>query len=311
MAGRPLLLALLLLAAASPAGAQQAAVCDLVAAVNPPRQEHAPGEGRAYQFTATNEGTLAGDVEVVLEGVTEGWTATVTPTAFDALQPGASGNAEVLVAAPAAGGAGQAQVTLTATLRCATPAGQLPVPGAPQEDRDSQVLTPTLAAATGGAAPARPGLDGSALLLLAGLAVVALGGAGAAYALRPRRLVVRAEAPRRAMPPGGGASFPVLLENRGAQDVQATVRVLGLPAGWKVLAPPAEVALRPGAAQTLQVLVRSPPDARPGDSADVQVELLERGSGRLHRVDLRADVEGPGGERPDVVVRDEATLGER
>lgn len=297
-------LLLLLLVPLVPPAAAQVDSCEMTASVNPPRQQHAPGQALTYTFTVVVGQGLGGDVAVVVESVTPGWSATVAPATFNDLPTGGEATAEVLVTAPGADGARQAQVTITATLTC-DPGVPLPVP--PQTHTESQVLSPALQLpAPTGPAPAG-GLDGSALLALGGLAVLGIAGA-AALLLRPKGLVVKVPEPERAMPPGGGASFPVQVENRAKDPIAAAVRVLGLPPAWKLIAPPTEVNLKPGASTTLQVLVRSPPEAKPGDAADLQVQLIERGSGRLRQVDLVARVGSDAGDRPDILVRDEKTL---
>lgn len=303
-----LLLAALLLAAA-PAAAQ--AACDVVTAVNPARLAHEPGQALRYNFSVlVPQGSQGGDVAIVVEGATPGWAATVAPATFDGLTAGQNRTAEVLVTAPPEGNPGaQAQVTITATLTCQATAGlPLPLvpPTPPATATESQVLSPILAAPV---APARPAEDGNGLtILLLGIGIIVLAATGAAVALRPKGLVVRVPEPSRDIPPGGGASFGLQVENRGREGVEAAVRILGLPAGWKVISPPADLRLAPGATSTLRILLRSPPDAAPGDAADVRVELLERGSGRLRHVDLHGRVQGPATERPEVVVRDERTL---
>jgi uncharacterized membrane protein len=306
-----LVLALALAAAAlpllaAPASAQGA--CDVALAVSPARLEHQPGEGLRYNVTATvAQGSFGGDVAFAIEGVTPGWNATVAPATFNDVPAGGSAAAEVLVLAPAAEGPRQAQVSVRATLTCGS---GVPVLGVPApSDTAAQVLAPVLAPAAtadGGAAPARPGddgaLGGAGLLLLAAAVLVVGAGVGAALLLRPKGLVVRAADARREMAPGAGASFAVAAENRGRDPVEAAVRILGLPEGWRAISPPGSITLAPGAATTLQVLLRSPPDAAPGDVADVQVQFVERGSGRIRQVDLEARIAGA--EHPDVVVRD-------
>lgn len=308
---RLLLLAAALVLAALPAAAQ-GDTCAMTAAVNPPRLQHQPSQGLRYNFTvAVDQASQGGDVAIVVESVTEGWDATVAPGAFPGLAPGQQATAEVLVVAPPATGARQAQVTITATLTCAM-ALPLPLPLPPQTATQSQVLSPAMVvpAPAGPGDGGAPGADSTALLVVGGLGVIAIAGA-ATVLLRPRGLVVRVPEPRRDLPPGGGASFPIAVENRGKDAVEVVVRVLGVPPTWKLLAPPAHLALKPGAATTLQVLVRSPADARPGDAADIHVQFLERRSGRLRQVDVTARVAGGAAERPDVVVRDERALDPR
>lgn len=305
MPRRLLLVAALLLLV--PPAAAQVDTCDMTASVNPPRLQHAPGEALVYNFTVALGQAGGGDVEVVVEAVTPGWTATVAPASFPGLAAGDQATAEVLVNAPGADGTRQAQVTITATLTCPAGGGLIPIPAPPQTHVESQVLSPAMVlTAAGGPAPTGPGLDGSALLVLGGLAVIGIAGA-AAVLLRPKGLVVKVPEPERTMPPGGGASFPVQVENRAADPIEAVVRVLGVPDTWRLIAPPTEVSLKPGASTTVQVLVRSPADARPGETAGLQVQLIERGSGRLRQVDLVARIAGAE-ERPDVVVRDEREL---
>lgn len=300
------LLAAAALALAAPAGAQQTSPCPVRASVNPAAQEHRPGETLAYAFTVVNEGLVAADVAVNVSQATPGWNASLDRDRFT-LAGGAEQTVTVQVTAPTGEGPRQASVTVAADVQCAAP----PPVGGSFRSSTSQVLSPSLAPP---AAPVTPpgGGPGLGLLAVAGLVVLVAAVGGAVLLARPKGLVVRAPEPRRDVPPGGGASFAVQVQNRSRQQVQAGVKVVGLPEGWRVVAPPAEVTLAPGASQTIQVLLRSPASAEPGDAAEAEVQLLERGTDKLRSVALQAFVVGPGGEgeRPDVVVRDEAGLEE-
>lgn len=303
---------LLALGAAAPS-AQAQELCALAEpALNPAAQEHEPGETLRYALTVEATGIVGGEAQLAVEQVSPGWNATLPRPRFP-LEPGQPETVEVLVQAPPEGGARQASVSIGVALECRTAAGA-PAGTA----RDTAVLSPSLAAPAPPGAPAPEGSPALAGLALLVLAVAAAG--GAALLLRRPGVALRAPEPRRDVAPGGGASFPLVLANRGGAPLRVEVRVgeprlgAGAAQGWRVVAPPREASLGPREEKTLQVLLRSPGDAKPGDRAEVEVEA-HAPSRRPARARLQAFVaaEGRGAEeeRPEVLIRDEASQGRR
>jgi hypothetical protein len=297
-----LALPLAVLAAAPLAEAQGG--CTLVLAFNPAGQEQQPGEARTYNVTL-DAGATGGTVNLQIVQVSPGWNAsfqaggaTTSATMAPAAAGGTPTSVGLVVRAPSSAEGRVGQVTVTGTLSCGPVAG-VPLAGT---DTKSATLSPTLAAPP--PSPTHGESPSITPVLFVIAAALLLAGAGAAiYVVRPHGLAVRAPEPRREMPPGGGASFPIHVANRSKERIAAQVRFVGVPEGWKIVSPPGDLALDPGRDTTLQVLLRAPPDAAPGSSAEIEVELLEHGSGRLRRVGIEGAIAGP--ERPDVVVRDE------
>jgi hypothetical protein len=315
VSSRPLValagLSLLLILAPMVEG-QVPAPCALQLAALQPGVPQQPGTTARYEVSATAP-NLGGQVTFTV-AATGGWTATVDPAQATVAGQGGEARTTVAVSAPSSGGTAAPTVTVQGTLTCASP-----VPGVPvgQPATAEATLNPTLAAPPSNLGPGA-GLGGTTLLLAGGVAVIALCG-GAVLALRPRALSIAAEEPKRDIPPGGGASFPITVTNRTKQQLTATLDVGELPVGWRLVAPPREVRLEPGTSETLQLLVRSPDAARPGDAALFEVRARAGAERKPAAVMLQAFVVGENSEgdsedepmtggRPDVIVRDEKTL---
>lgn len=288
------LAALLLLALAPTALAQLPQACTLTTAVNPQGQTHQPGQRLTYDFTAS-AGNVGGDVTFRVRSVTSGWNATLSRQSAP-VAAGGSASVQVLVAAPL-NGTSPASVELEATFTCAL------APGAtlPGSVTGTETLTPTLAAPS---APAEPApFPSGALLVVGGLGVLGFAGVVALVSRAP--VTLRAPEPRRDVPPGGGASFAVELRNRTRGPLAVELQLGELPEGWRVISPPTGARLEGGATQTVQLLVKSPAGAAPGQAAEVEVRARAKGTQRVAHTVLQAFVVGPHGERPDVIVRDE------
>jgi len=313
---RPLLLALLLAAMAAslltPPGASQVPLpaCTFQTSVLPPTLEHQPGEALHYNFTASAPQTsLGGTVTVTVQQATEGWTATVEPSSFN-VAAGGQETADVLVTAPLSGPR-QAQVALQASMQCA---------GGAFATTQSQTLTPTLAAASTPPTGGSPAAGGDVALWAVGIVLLLILVVAALLLTRRRSAPLQLTTPsaRREVAAGGGASFTLEALNRGQEVVVAVLEVSD-PQGtgaesWSVIPPPSELTLEPGAARSLQVLLRSPLGAQPGDKAHVDASLWAPAGGKAVRVRLEAVVQGSiatgvPGPRPRVLVRDEASLG--
>jgi hypothetical protein len=318
MRAAPLLLLLALVAPS--AGAQAPATCQLAEpALDHAAQDLPPAGTATYILTLTNQGTLAGTATVTVASPPPGWTATVAPESADIAGGGTAQQAfTVSLTAPASNGsAGSTMQTVTlsatASLDCNP---TLPVGGAIPPDTKSTQFTATVR--SGAAAPGPGGVVGGAapgaLVLVGAVGLVA---AGAALALRGQRagLVLRSDEARRDIPPGGGASFAVRVENRAREARTTRLRVGEVPPGWRVVLPPGDIALGPGESRTVQVLVRPPGEAKAPAAADLPLEA-DVPRGKPAKLRLQAFVVEPGkagpseppAARPDVVVRDEGEM---
>lgn len=315
-------LALLGSLALLPQGADAQAACDLVVSTANPSQAHEPSQTRTYDLEASTTNLNGGTVTFASDA-TGGWTVAAEPITLAGATPGQASRApaSARVTAPAAPASNSTRITLTATLACGGPLGGTAT--------QSVTLNPTIAGPGAPLGPGEGGVGPSPLLLGLGV-VVLVAAAAAAMALRGRGLDIRSAEPRRDVPPGGGASFPVTVTNRGRSAVDAVLEVGELPAGWKLVAPPQGWRLEPGQSETVQVLLRSPDDAKPGDAAIVEVRARAAEGKRVAQTELQAFIVDPDrseaprepppvkapprkrpAERPDIIVRDEGSAGER
>jgi hypothetical protein len=311
----PLALAALL-AAPLLASAQVPGACTLATDAPTRSQPHVPGQALPYVVNLT-AGSVGGDVALRIAETTAGWLATVDPEAMT-LAAGATGQATVTITAPPDATAG-GSVRLEATLTCNVQGVPAPTAPATVTETFSPGLATVVGPPAGGAGP-----GDLALLAIAGIVVLA-GGTAAALALRRPGLVLEAPDPRRDVAPGGGASFPIVVTNKARDAALVAIEVGELPEGWRVVAPPRELRLDAGASGTVQVLLRSPSSAKPGDAAIVEVRALGA-RGKPATATIRAFVVGggdaptaeatpparaPGGRRPSVIVRDEGVTTRR
>ncbi|MCA1813529.1 MAG: hypothetical protein LC624_06215 [Halobacteriales archaeon] len=303
-------LALLLLVLAAPVAHGQAA-CTVTAALDRSTAQLQPGQAAQFNLTVTDTSAFPARADVNLSAPSGGWQAQITPATS---QVQASGNAvfAIAVVAPRTTTLPVLNLAIATRLTCQDPVLGNAIGGpATASNTLGLSLATSGTGQPGGGNPASLAASAESLglliILLAAAVIVAI-----ALLLQKRGGVrLTATEPHRDMPPGGGASFPVLVHNRTDRAARVELHASDPPEGWRVLLPPSALELGPGEERTVQVVVRSPANAQPPTGAQVDVEARTQGEpARVARVTLRAFVVDPAAaaaqERPDVVVRDES-----
>ncbi len=134
-------------------------------------------------------------------------------------------------------------------------------------------------------------------LLVGGIALAAIAVAGGLYAWRARlpRVGIKAVHAERALPPGKGGQFPLVVANRRREPDGVILAVTDVPAGWSAHLAVDEIDLEPREERSLWVMVRPPPNARPGDAAALTVRATSRKNPReVAYAEVRARVQPTG-----------------
>ncbi len=289
-------LTLVLPLAAHGAQAQLGGTCGPVSiATTPEEVSLEPGGNATVDVAVTNDGSLDGSARLDLS-VPQGWDVQPAERTFG-LAAGATETVTVTVKASTDADRFSPPYNLdaTASLDCGAAGAS-----------DPATATVGLALDTGGGAGGTGGDDGGPGLGTAGLvflgAVAVLTVLGALPWVQSRRaLRVEAKEPLLGVEPGEGVSFPVEVENRGKEPDTVRFDMDGVPDGWSAFIAVPSLDLDAGEHRTLWVLVRSPPDARAGDVATVNVHAAsETHSERSVTVDLTAKVSNGPTDEPMV-----------
>lgn len=241
-----------------------------------------------------NTGSFPADVNVSAVLNDAGWRIVSGP-ADQAIAAGGSGSF-VFRVSPATGAAPTATIQLTVNAACNPPTGPLPTacPGNSCQATASQQGALAYEAPQG---IRLPGLDALAFpieYLIAGVLLVAVATA-IPLALRgrtARRGGIAADCPEplKMLKAGRGTSFPIELRNLADQPAQASFEVAPVPEGWSAFMPLPEVQLAAKEARSLWLMVRAPPDAQVGATADIELKLRLPSGVELPSVRVRAEV---------------------
>lgn len=300
---RPLAATALLLAAAAGLGALGAAVaqdqvqeCGPVS-LSPDSYERTVAEGGSAEIVleVANDGAVGGQVWVNATPAS-GWTVDVDPASF------ALGAAETkeatLTASPSDASAGSPyEMGVSADLECTVDT----VGQSAGSDRAEETLSLQLQGgdsggeSSGASAWTSPvtSAPGMGLLILGSVAVLSVVGYPRLQQRRRSRDApsVTAPQPAKRVEPGRGVTFPVNLANPSGEPANYDLEVGEVPPAWSafVAVPEAEVA--PGEEEAVEVLLRAPGDAEPGDGARVTLRVRPQGAdGADATVDLTAHV---------------------
>ena len=235
-------------------------------------------QARSFTATVRNNGQSTpldaqnmGDVNILLSGVPEGWTASANPANFE-LAPGATMEVEIQVSVATDAAASSAEITVTAEmyspLRGLDPVlGN--VPGATQRSEDSASLTLTVEESlTRDVLEALGPWIYAVLLLLVAAVVVAIG-----LTVASRRTLVRLASDTRelAVAPGGKVAFPFRAEGLAREPDTVILQVSAVQEGWAAFLPVPELTLEPAQPQELQLIVIAPRDALQGTRQGILV----------------------------------------
>ena len=236
-------------------------------------------QARVFTFTVRNNGQAppgtedqaSADVTVAVEGVPEGWTVSVQPSSFE-LAPGASQAVQVQVQVAPDAGASEAALTVKAVL--VSPLGPLEdilgqVPGASQTATDSAPLAVTVQnSLTRNVVETLGPWIYALLLLLVAAVVVAI-----VLSVSSRRTLVRLSAQDRelSVAPGGKVAFDFRVEGLAREADTVLLQVSAVQQGWAAFLPVPELALEPGQAQDVTLVVIAPHTAEQGSRQAILV----------------------------------------
>lgn len=296
---RRLLLVVLLLAAPL-AAAQlpaQPSPCGPITVADPVSPEPvAPGSEGSISLVVKNTGNPAADVTVAASTTSRGWSVTGTPEQTLSIASGAS-ETFIFTVRPTADADATAAINFATTASCSyPPTNTCPAvsPQLCQTQGAAKTASVEVAAQDRFRIPGLDDLTASPAYLVAG--VILLGGAFAVPFLlrrkRPKHATATCPEPLKPVRPGKGASFPIEVRNPSDAPRKLHLEVGPVPEGWSAFLPLPELQLAANETRSLWLMVRAPPNATPGESADV--EVTARDAGRPERptvVKVRAEVE--------------------
>lgn len=200
-----------------------------------------------------------------------GWTV----SAPDPASIPAQGSADFTFTVTAGGNAvGDAVVTFSASGACESPQG-VPCPGdaCNAGSVNTQVQVP-LEAEGGFTLPSFGGA--SPELLIAGVVLIGLASI-IPFAMRRKKTGVVADCPEplKIVRPGRGTSFPIEIRNPSKAAATAQFEVGPVPEGWSAFMPLPEVQLAARESRSLWLMVRSPQEAKVGETVDVELRLRD------------------------------------
>lgn len=240
----------------------------------------------------TNDGALPGEAWVNATSPA-GWTADVEPSSFSL---GARETRTVEVTARDEGASEDGspyELGIEADLVCT--AGQVGSPGsASTEETVDLELASTSGGSDGGGNPltSAPGMG---LALVGAVAILSVVGYPVVRARR--RPAAEVEAVQSVLPvtAGEGVSFGVTVRNDGGTASSFDVELEDIPEGWSGFVARASIDLEPREEESVDVLVRSPEGAQPGDQGKVRVRAQPRSEdgepGKADVATLSANVE--------------------
>ena len=297
---RTLLLAALLLLAPPPAAAQvpgQPQPCGPINVLDPVVPAAlAPGTDGDVTLSVQNAGNVAADVTVAGSTTSVGWSIVTAAEQTVRVAPGGSTDFTFRVR-PEASAGGDGAFNFATTASCVYP-GANTCPAISPQLCQAQGPARTAAVALAPQPGFRiPGLDDLAIppaYLVAG--ILLLGGAIAVPLLlrrkKPRRATATCPEPLKPVRPGKGTSFPIEVSNPSDGARRLHLEVGPVPEGWSAFLPLPEIQLAAKETRSLWLMVRAPPAANVGESADVEVTATD--AARPERptvVKVRAEVE--------------------
>lgn len=259
----------------------------------------APGERGDVTVTVENTGNLAASVTVAASIVANGWSFVDAADQTSSIAAGGSGSFTYAVT-PTEGAAEDAVANFVVNGACQPPVGQCPsgtCDAAPVNVSGAVSLRPAEGLRF-------PGLDNLNFPIEYLIAAVLLVGVAATipFLVRKKKAALHADCPEplKMVRPGRGTSFPIEIRNPGAEALTVRLDVAPVPEGWSAFMPLPEVQLAPRESRSLWLMVRAPPEANAGATADIELRL-SAGTGakapsRLVRV--RAEVNPNAAESP-------------
>lgn len=283
----------LLLAAAAGLGLLGAATAQVQdcgpVSLSPKSYDRTVEEGGAAEILAdvTNEGPVGGQVWVNVTPA-QGWAVDVEPATF-VLNATETKQATLTATPTGASSSSPYEMAVSAELDCSVPGV-----GAAGSDRAEETISlqvESSGSGGGGSTGSNPVTSGPGmgLLILGSVALLSVVGYPMVRRRRRAAVVARAPQPAKRIEPGRGVTFQVEVENPSDEPATYDLELAGIPADWSgFLAQPA-LEVGAGGEGAVEVLVRAPGEAAPGEGAQVTVRVARHGGGE-ETVDLTAHV---------------------
>lgn len=251
-----LLLGLLPLAAGQPPPQLDACRPPLITVQDVPGP-FTPGRSAALVFAIENRNGPSVDAvrAAVTTSAPAGWTATPAQRELTIAPNDVAWNALAITAPNRGSGQASGNITLLVTFVCTN--GEI--------QTSASASTGVLVEIQALSVP-WPLVLGVFLVLAAGVTALGL------RRLR-RGVALMARTPERPVEPGKSAKFTVVVENRRGKPQRFTFLAAGVPEGWTAHLALDEVELEPGEEKTLWAILKAPPNAAPGETADVALRL--------------------------------------
>lgn len=294
---RPAGLVVALLLAAAAAGlvggtVAQVSECGPLS-VDPNSDERTVSEGAAARIVVdvTNEGVVGGSTWVNASAPT-GWSTDVDPSSFSL---GGQETRSVEVTAQDEGASSDGspdELTIQADLVCQ--AGDLGSSGSASAEDTVELQVASTSSSSDGGNPLT-GAPGMGLALVGAVAVISVVGYPMVRARQRPAAAIEAVQDVQPVNPGDGVSFPVTIRNDGGTASSFEVELEDVSEGWSGFVARASIDLEPGEEEGVDVLVRAPGSAGPGDQGTIRVRAQPVGEdgepGKADVVELRAHVE--------------------
>lgn len=291
-----LTLLVLVIAGFSVTGSAQVADCEVSLFsedANPDTDGFEEEETRTFTFIAENTGDLDAEAEVFISDPPRGWDwPTRMPTI--SLESGEDSSVEIDVMFT-----GETQQDASFQIEL--------------EDIqcNAAVGTGTVSGSTNGAqtysfthAPIEDAEEGGlpwAWIVFGVIVAGAVVGVPVAYQQRGARISATVEDSEKDVIAGRGTSFPVTLKNKSNDPVPVKLEVVDVQEGWSALTTLPDLELAGKETRTVYMMVRAPPEAKPGDLCVAKLAVKPEGGPSttvktLTRVDETADGGGDDAE---------------
>lgn len=259
---------------------------------NPGTDEFEPEETRTYTFTAQNTGDLEAQAEVFISDPPVGWSwPTRMPTISLDSQEESSVEVDVTFL-----GEVQQDASFSMELeevQCDAPLGAGSVSGTTNGAQSHSFTHAPMEGAEEDALPWPWIVFG---VIVAGAVV----GVPVAYQRRGARIDATVEDSEKDVIAGRGTSFPVTLKNKSNDPVPVKLEVVDVQEGWSALTTLPDLELAGKETRTVYMMVRAPPEAKPGDLCVAKLAVKpEGGPSTTVKTLTRVDEGSPeGDERP-------------
>lgn len=288
-----MVLAVATMGAAVTAGAQvePPASCqvDLFAEeANPNTDEFEEGETRTFSFIIENTGDQEADADVFISDPPPGWSWPSSSPSVQSLAPGDGQERSIDVTFTGEMENDASFEMVLQNIDCA-------VTLAGTSTNGPQTMTFTHAPLPGGDAGGLPW----AWIVFGVIVAGAVVGVPVAYQRRGARVAASVEESEKDVTAGRGTSFPVTLKNHSNDPVPVRLEITDVQEGWSALTTLPDLELGAKETRTVYMMVRAPPEAKPGDLCVAKLTVKPEGGSpttvkTLSRVDeARADDEEP------------------